>query len=413
VQPTTQATEQCSVEGATKLHLLLPGETWVWPGIRLGYQWTLDRATMTTVSLAPKVIFVEAVLSKQDCEAFIEAGSSGLYRSPEKHYSDDPKFRNYRTSMTANPNAPIADSLQRRAAALARLPQHDYCEPPQLTRYQPGEWYKQHQDYFKGWERRKVSLDEKLRSLAHGGQFLAWRDAATQFVQSEEGAPGLLYKDSVANPKDVFELNLVWQILNPPPSQGLRGSEQELTAVHEQLAAHGVQEWRRWLAENLPNAPVDLLSTFMAELQQAAAVLPVLQRLWQLHTGMTPPTFNSAAKGGGPPEVQPNRHVTMFLYLNADFEGGETVFPLAQNSTKTGTDGPRPGMEECSQGLAVVPVLGSGALFYSKHGDGRQDDLSMHGGCPPLTGTKFGANCFMWNVPFNDGYRIWQSHGLI
>ena len=39
------------------------------------------------------------------------------------------------------------------------------------------------------------------------------------------------------------------------------------------------------------------------------------------------------------------------------------------------------------------------------------DELSMHGGCPPVTGIKFGANCFMWNVPYETGMRRWASEG--
>jgi len=35
-----------------------------------------------------------------------------------------------------------------------------------------------------------------------------------------------------------------------------------------------------------------------------------------------------------PEEIEPNRHATLFLYLNEGFTGGETVFPYAKGVTK-------------------------------------------------------------------------------
>ena len=126
-------------------------------------------------------------------------------------------------------------------------------------------------------------------------------------------------------------------------------------------------------------------------------------------------------------QVEPNRHATLFLYLNDNFTGGETVFPFAdENGVRRseldalpraarygGAASARPGMAECSRGLAVSPVIGGGALFYSKHGDGQNDPQSMHGGCPPVVGTKFGANAFCWNVDSDTGYSSWRGAGLL
>ena len=128
-----------------------------------------------------------------------------------------------------------------------------------------------------------------------------------------------------------------------------------------------------------------------------------------------------------PNEVEPNRHATLFLYLNDNFTGGETVFPFADGKAVRsseleqlpsaarygGAASARPGMAECSRGLAVTPVMGGGALFYSKHGDGTNDPQSMHGGCPPVVGNKFGANAFCWNVDSDAGYGSWRAAGLL
>ena len=58
-----------------------------------------------------------------------------------------------------------------------------------------------------------------------------------------------------------------------------------------------------------------------------------------------------------------------------------------------------------SYGLAVSPIAGGAALFYSKLPTGENDPHSEHGGCPPKKGIKWASNGFMWNVPHRDGYQ--------
>merc|ERR1712001_719807 len=88
--------------------------------------------------------------------------------------------------------------------------------------------------------------------------------------------------------------------------------------------------------------------------------------------------------------VQPNRHVTMLLYLNSVEEGGETVFPRAPVlPALKGARIVRPGMPDCSRGLHLAPLALGAALFYHKHGNGTNDPLSAHGGCPPMKGEKW------------------------
>ena len=138
------------------------------------------------------------------------------------------------------------------------------------------------------------------------------------------------------------------------------------------------------------------------------------------------------------------------FYLNSPLaDGGETTFPLAEgkarvalpsgeiaieqdveiekgSSKNTCTSASNeslayvptvihPGMPECSKGLRVKPFKGGGALFYHKHGDGSNDEMSSHGGCPPLSAqdpaespVAWKINGFMWNTDSDRGPRYFH-----
>ncbi|TMW63794.1 hypothetical protein Poli38472_002735 [Pythium oligandrum] len=105
----------------------------------------------------------------------------------------------------------------------------------------------------------------------------------------------------------------------------------------------------------------------------------------------------------------PQRYVTLFLYLNNETKiGGETVFPY---STERFTDEKikRVGMDECSTGLAVPPRGLHASLFYVQTPEGEIDMLSKHGGCPPHEGVKWGANSFMWDADADEGADQWTT----
>jgi prolyl 4-hydroxylase len=66
------------------------------------------------------------------------------------------------------------------------------------------------------------------------------------------------------------------------------------------------------------------------------------------------------------------RLFTFLIYLNDDFEGGETEFPLINKK--------------------VIPKKGKAVLFYSVGNDGRIIKQSLHAGKPVISGTKWIAN---------------------
>uniref|UniRef100_M4B5B0 Prolyl 4-hydroxylase alpha subunit domain-containing protein n=1 Tax=Hyaloperonospora arabidopsidis (strain Emoy2) TaxID=559515 RepID=M4B5B0_HYAAE len=124
------------------------------------------------------------------------------------------------------------------------------------------------------------------------------------------------------------------------------------------------------------------------------------------------------ARIGGVPELhyklpdyvhhfQPQRFVTLFLYLNNQTKvGGETVFPFSLDRY---SDEPivRDGMDECSSGLAVPPLALHASLFYVQTPEGIPDVMSRHGGCPPSEGVKWGANSFMWDSDSEESAELW------
>lgn len=69
------------------------------------------------------------------------------------------------------------------------------------------------------------------------------------------------------------------------------------------------------------------------------------------------------------------------------------------------------GMPECSKGLRVKPFAGGGALFYHKLGNGVNDELSSHGGCPPNQedDPSWKINGFMWNMDSGIGPTLYSE----
>merc|ERR1712232_1188646 len=166
---------------------------------------------------------------------------------------------------------------------------------------------------------------------------------------------------------------------------------------------------REWLGENVRRGSGGLLRALIND-GKHHDLLRDAKRYWAKARGDASASEEEEDLDEDVPErfVQPNRHVTMLIYLNEVSEGGETVFPRAQPLPGRKRI-VRDGMPDCSKGIVVPPLAFGAALFYHKHGNGTNDRLSAHGGCPPVRGEKWAINSFMWNVPMSEGLRHYQN----
>ena len=150
--------------------------------------------------------------------------------------------------------------------------------------------------------------------------------------------------------------------------------------------------------------------------KKTEAYIPHLD--YQSRPNTTRYNYDSAGKGG-------NRYATILFYLT-DIEeghGGETVFPkvwpIGQSEVEhveldkalevLRASGDANGFErgsweekmvaQCRSRLAVKPKKGKAIMFYSQLPDGSPDQASLHGGCPLLSGGKYAANLWVWNLP--------------
>ncbi|KAK0101322.1 hypothetical protein ONS95_006498 [Cadophora gregata] len=88
-----------------------------------------------------------------------------------------------------------------------------------------------------------------------------------------------------------------------------------------------------------------------------------------------------------------HRWATLFIYLENDCLGGETLFPNlpavppGANKTKFATT-------RSGYGMAMRPLEGSGAFWVNFHPNGTRNGYVAHGGLPIVDGYKYALNIF-------------------
>ena len=424
------------------IYLLTSQQTWVWPGVRVGFTWTTGSQRLTTVSLRPKVILIDDLFSAEEAEVVISSGKTSLFRSPEKHYSDDPKYQNYRTSATGNLNHNVqaVERIHHRSQQAARLPSAEYVESLQLLQYQPGQWYKEHYDLFHNVPGSTLAQEEAAEVESEA--LLDWAADMRHLMWT------LTTKMRKTETETARRIRTSARILSHRPSSALYPDPRSL-AFHRHFAPLLQSSSARTTAEPRFDGFGDVIKGTLPLdrilVAQDDAPIIDLHELWVKQV-FCPSLISSWSKqdddddddqnaggdavveneeeclkafeatmvdyqsnfGTKPPakEVQRNRFLTILPYLNDVAEGGETVFPLSPGpGLFDGRTVQREGMKECSRGINVPPKAGSAALFYHQLPNGQPDKLSMHGGCPPVEGTKYAINVFCWNLNWKKGIQ--------
>jgi prolyl 4-hydroxylase len=146
---------------------VVEGGEFVWPGIRVGHNVTLDtgdpyfgEVTMTTLSLVPRIFTIEPLLTQSECEWIVDSAAKemehkllGSVAKVDTHLAekgDSVVATEKRTSTQARlPKGehPIVAQIERRAHRILRVPE-SHGEPLQVVRYRKGERYGNHHDYF-------------------------------------------------------------------------------------------------------------------------------------------------------------------------------------------------------------------------------------------------------------------------
>lgn len=125
-----------------------------------------------------------------------------------------------------------------------------------------------------------------------------------------------------------------------------------------------------------------------------------------------------------PPQCRLCRFITILYYLNDVEEGGETAFPVADNSTISLKELENPLADELNlsvschtANLVVPPKKGTAIMWYNNFIDpesgllGDLDRYSIHGGCDVIKGEKWIANNWL-TAPTKDSRHIKSSYDV-
>ena len=126
---------------------LIEGGKFVWPGVRVGYNWTVQTSTASpidssysghltvkTLSLQPRLFTVEPMLTEAERQWIIDQSPS----------AQAPGARTPRTTVKDVESLAV---IERRMHSILRLPE-SHGEDVQIMKYTQGDAYGNHHDYF-------------------------------------------------------------------------------------------------------------------------------------------------------------------------------------------------------------------------------------------------------------------------
>ena len=146
------------------LLLLYEGGQWLWPGVKVGFQRTIQlnllnymddpslNVTLETLSLRPLVLSVNEFLTPQECDQIRDDAMPSLKYSDVVLMDKDAgrpasDFRTSQSTFLNHAGKPWLRAIEDRTASLVRVPRK-HQEYVQVLRYGNGEKYDPHHDFF-------------------------------------------------------------------------------------------------------------------------------------------------------------------------------------------------------------------------------------------------------------------------
>ncbi|EGZ16099.1 hypothetical protein PHYSODRAFT_507752 [Phytophthora sojae] len=239
-------------------HVLLDGQLWVWPGIKVGYVREIEGCTVTTQSLRPKVFTVEGFFTQEEADAIIAEGIDHLSRSPVDSVDAEDGYHSDRTSFTAFlDDSHFTRDFRERSARIARLPSPGYTERLQLVRYETGQFFRKHEDYF---DSKEFVPSKHLAA----GEFVEWTHWASSKIEELRQEHG----------DDVVPVEFL-----PGGAIGFMEDAQATDFFWE----HADMAWGDWIDENLERGADDIMGPI---LESKGYMLPFIVASWEKRVGL-------------------------------------------------------------------------------------------------------------------------------
>lgn len=258
--------EQLDAEAGRIAHVLLDFQIWVWPGVKIGYEFEVEGVKVKTLSMVPKVFSVEGFFTQEEADSIIEQGLDRLSRSPVDSPEAVDGYHSDRTSYTAflHDNQFTRD-FRVRTAKLARLPSPSFVERMQLVRYETGQFFRKHEDYFDS----KQFIPKQEESLK---EFEAWTIWASDKLKS--------LRDTVDLPRAYLPIGELYPNFRDKGrfQQALLRGFMEDAAELDFFVNHGDVEWKLWIEENLNNSADDIIGPLMRD---KGYMLPHIIKSWE------------------------------------------------------------------------------------------------------------------------------------
>jgi hypothetical protein len=278
--------------GKRVAHILFDGQIWVWPGIEVGHTMLVDQKwKMTTHSLRPKVFSIEYFFNEQEAEEIMKDGINNLERSPVDSADAVDGYHSDRTSFTAFlEDSNLTRNFRKRTSQLARLPSASFVEKLQLVRYEKGQFFRKHEDYFDSKEFLTSSKENDGEKTIQ--EYKTW----TKWASSKIDQFLLDQKNAQNNDQNNAQNNqLLSKEFDPKTGNLYPDFENKGIFQHELLKLflqeakktnfffdHAALEWEEWIETNLKIKADDIMTPL---LQDKEFMLPYIIKAWEKKIG--------------------------------------------------------------------------------------------------------------------------------